>query len=122
VYLFTPPILGAIVADPHAVAAARTGIFIVAWSAIATGVGSIATAEAAGADEGTWPAAIAIGGAWLVLVPFARLFTLRWGLDGLWYAYAMAFAGVTIVQAAAAPFLLRRARDHARAGNRSISS
>lgn len=121
VYVLASPVLAAIVHDPQAFAAARTGVYAVAWSALALGVGTIVSSQAVAVDEGFWPAAIAISGVWLMLVPFARLFTLRWGLDGLWYAYAMTFVAVTLVQVSAAPFLLRRAREHAATGRRSTT-
>ena len=121
VYVFASPVLAAIVPDPQAFAAARTGVYAVAWSALALGVGTIVSSQVVASDEGFWPAAIAISGVWLMLVPFARLFTLRWGLDGLWYSYAMTFIAVTLVQASAAPILLRRARAHAAGGRRTTT-
>ncbi|HEV3152429.1 MAG TPA: MATE family efflux transporter [Candidatus Baltobacteraceae bacterium] len=107
-YVFAPAFLRAFSVDPQTLSAARAGVFTVAWSVVALGIGNFVSAEADACEEGLWPAAIAVGGVWLILVPCARAFSMRWGMDGIWDAYALAYAAIAVLQIGAAPLLLRR--------------
>lgn len=109
-YLFAHTVLGLFLRDEQTLHAAQTGLYTIGWSAFALGIANVVSAEVDSYDQGAWPALITVTGVWLVLLPCAGIFASRWGMDGIWDAYALAYAAIAVVQIGVAPFLLRRPR------------
>ena len=112
IYVLATPLLGAFLVDPQVLQTAKSGLFIVAWSAFALGLANVVCGELDAHGLNVWPMIVSITGVWLILVPCAVVFTSHVGLDGIWDAYSLAYAGIAITQIAAAPVLLRLRRAH----------
>lgn len=109
-YLFATPLTRAFTADPQTLAIAHDAIFAMLWSVPVLGIGAAVSGLMDAAGERFWPAAIAIGGVWLVLVPCAHAFSSHAGAIGVWQAYPVAYAIVAFVQVGAALVLQKKRR------------
>lgn len=98
-YLLAKPILSLFLTDPKVVHMARELAFIVLWSMIVFGAGSILSAVMRSSGV-VWPpmliSALAILG---VEVPLAWVLSGMVGLDGVWIAYPAAFVVMAAGQA-----------------------
>ena len=112
VYVLAGPLLGIFLVDPQVLQTAKSGLFIVAWSAFALGLANVVCGELDAHGLNVWPMTASVAGVWLILVPCAVIFTAHVGIDGIWDAYSLAYAGIAITQIAAAPLLLRLRRAH----------
>lgn len=109
-YVFAAPVTRAFTADRQTLAIAHDAIFAMLWSVPVLGIGAAVSGLMDAAGERFWPAAIAIAGVWLILVPCAHAFSAHAGAIGVWQAYPVAYATVAFVQVAAALVLQKKRR------------
>jgi Na+-driven multidrug efflux pump len=112
VYVFATRILGAFLADPQTLQVATSGLLIIAWSAFALGIANVVCGELDAYGQSIWPALTTVAGVWLILVPCAAILAGRFGIEGVWDAYPIAYAFIAIAQIASVPVLLRLRRTH----------
>ena len=73
-------------------------LFIVLWSILFFGASAIFASIMRASGTVTMPMIINIIAIIAIEVPCAYLFSEWWGLQGIWYAYALAFVSLCIMQ------------------------
>ena len=97
-YLFTKYLMALFITDPNVVALGQQLLFIVLWSILFFGASSIFASIMRASGTVTVPMIINIFAIIAIEVPCAYLFSQWWGLQGIWYAYALAFVCLCILQ------------------------
>ena len=97
-YLFSKYLMALFITDPNVVALGQQLLFIVLWSILFFGASSIFASIMRASGTVTVPMIINIFAIIAIEVPCAYLFSLWWGLQGIWYAYALAFVSLCIMQ------------------------
>jgi len=113
VYLFSSQIVGWFVNVPGTAATAQRLIEISLWSYLVFGLSQVLQGIMRGSGTVLWPTAISICAIWALEVPVAYFLSRRIGLDGVWMAYPIAFAGGFVLQAAYYLMIWRK-HGHAR--------
>ncbi|MFP6841885.1 MAG: MATE family efflux transporter [Acinetobacter sp.] len=97
-YLFSKYLMALFITDPQVVVLGQQLLFIVLWSILFFGASAIFASIMRASDTVTVPMIINIVAILFIEVPFAYLFSEWWGLKGIWYAYALAFVSLCILQ------------------------
>ena len=97
-YLFSKYLMALFITDPEVVALGQQLLFIVLWSIIFFGASSIFASIMRASGTVTVPMLINIVVILANEVPCAYLFSQWWGLKGVWYAYALAFVCLCVLQ------------------------
>ena len=97
-YLFSKYLMALFITDPEVVALGQQLLFIVLWSILFFGASSIFASIISASGTVTVPMIINIFAIIAIEVPCAYLFSQWWGLQGIWYAYALAFVCLCILQ------------------------
>ena len=90
--------VGAVTIEHSAIALGQQLLFIVLWSFLFFGASSIFASIMRASGTVTVPMLINIFAILAIEVPCAYLFSQWWGLQGIWYAYALAFVSLCILQ------------------------
>ena len=97
-YLFSKYLMALFITDPEVVALGQQLLFIVLWSIIFFGASAIFASIMRASGTVTVPMLINIFAILAIEVPCAYLFSQNFGLKGIWYAYALAFVCLCILQ------------------------
>ncbi|MGB9190159.1 MULTISPECIES: MATE family efflux transporter [unclassified Acinetobacter] len=97
-YLFSKYLMTLFITDPTVVVLGQQLLFIVLWSILFFGASAIFASIMRASGTVTLPMLINIAAILLIEVPCAYLFSYWWGLQGIWYAYALAFVILCIMQ------------------------
>lgn len=97
-YLFSKYLMALFITDPHVVEMGQELLFIVLWSILFFGASAIFASIMRSSGTVTVPMIINIFAILCIEVPCAYLFSQWWGLQGIWYAYALAFVSLAILQ------------------------
>lgn len=97
-YLFSKYLMALFITDPQVVVLGQQLLFIVLWSILFFGASAIFASIMRASGTVTVPMIINIVAILFIEVPFAYLFSEWWGLKGIWYAYALAFVTLCILQ------------------------
>ncbi|NNH27531.1 MATE family efflux transporter [Acinetobacter terrestris] len=97
-YLFSKYLMALFITDPTVVILGQQLLFIVLWSIIFFGASAIFASIMRASGTVTIPMLINIAAIIGIEVPCAYLFSQWWGLQGIWYAYALAFVCLCILQ------------------------
>lgn len=97
-YLFSKYLMALFITDPAVVVLGQQLLFIVLWSIIFFGASAIFASIMRASGTVTVPMIINIVAIIFIELPCAYLFSDWWGLKGIWYAYALAFVCLCIMQ------------------------
>ena len=97
-YLFSKYLMALFITDPAVVVLGQQLLFIVLWAIIFFGASAIFASIMRASGTVTVPMLINIIAILLIELPCAYLFSDWWGLEGIWYAYALAFFCLCIMQ------------------------
>lgn len=96
-YLFSWDILGWFITSSATLGIAHGLLMITLWSYLLFGNSAVLSGIMRSSGTVFWPTLIGIGAIWGVEVPSAYLLMQRFGLDGVWMGYPIAFAvGLTL--------------------------
>lgn len=98
-YLFSKYLMALFITDSSVIELGQNLLFIVLWSILFFGAGSIFASIMRASGTVTAPMLINVLAILLIEVPAAYLFSDWWGLKGIWYAYALAFVSLCLLQA-----------------------
>lgn len=91
-------IVAAFLNEPEVIALARRLLFIVAWSSLMFGAGTIFSGVMRASGTVLVPMLIAIGCILLVELPVAVMLSRWTGLEGIWWGYVCNFAMLMVLQ------------------------
>ncbi len=91
-YIFAWNILGWFMTERHALDIAHSLLMITLWSYLLFGNSAVLGGIMRSSGTVVWPTAISIFSIWGVEVPAAYLLMHRFGIDGVWMGYPIAFA------------------------------
>ncbi|MGE8655040.1 MATE family efflux transporter [Acinetobacter gandensis] len=97
-YLFSKYLMALFITDPNVVLLGQELLFIVLWSILFFGASAIFASIMRASGTVTVPMIINIMAILCIEVPCAYLFSEWWGLQGIWYAYALAFVSLCLLQ------------------------
>ena len=97
-YLFSKYLMALFITDHAVVELGQQLLFIVLWSILFFGASAIFASIMRASGTVTMPMVINIVAIIAIEVPCAYLFSEWWGLQGIWYAYALAFVSLCILQ------------------------
>ncbi len=96
-YIFAWEILGWFITAPRPLDIAHSLLMITLWGYLLFGNNSVLSGVMRSSGTVFWPTAIGIFAIWGVEVPAAYLLMHRFGIDGIWMGYPIAFAvGLTL--------------------------
>ncbi|MBV8489332.1 MAG: MATE family efflux transporter [Candidatus Eremiobacteraeota bacterium] len=97
-YAFAWNILGWFIVDEQTLRIAHELLAITLWSYAIFGNTAVLSGIMRGSGDVVWPTAIWIISIWGIEVPAAYLLMHRFGLDGVWMGYPIAFLGGLLLQ------------------------
>lgn len=97
-YLFSKYLMALFITDPKVIVLGQQLLFIVLWSILFFGASAIFASIMRSSGTVTVPMLINIFAILCIEVPAAYLFSQWGGLEGIWYAYALAFVSLCILQ------------------------
>lgn len=97
-YLFSKYLMNLFITDPSVVVLGQQLLFIVLWSILCFGASAIFAAIMRASGTVNMPMAINIFAIIGIEIPGAYFFSQWWGLQGIWYAYALAFVCLCLMQ------------------------
>lgn len=97
-YLFSKYLMALFITEPDVMALGQNLLFIVLWSYLFFGAAAIFAAIMRSSGTVTVPMLINIVAIVLIELPGAYSFSQIWGLTGIWYAYALAFFMLCVMQ------------------------
>lgn len=97
-YLFSKYLMALFITDHAVVELGQQLLFIVLWSILFFGASAIFASIMRASGTVTMPMVINIVAIIAIEVPCAYMFSEWWGLQGIWYAYALAFVSLCIMQ------------------------
>lgn len=97
-YLFSKYLMALFITDHAVVELGQQLLFIVLWSILFFGASAIFASIMRASGTVTVPMIINIVAIIAIEVPCAYLFSEWWGLQGIWYAYALAFVCLCVMQ------------------------
>jgi putative MATE family efflux protein len=97
-YAFSWPLLGMFLTNEHTLRIAHELLMITLWGYLIFGNNAVLSAIMRSSGTVFWPTVLSIISIWGVEVPAAYLLMQRFGLDGVWIAYPIAFAANLIFQ------------------------
>ncbi|WOE30935.1 MULTISPECIES: MATE family efflux transporter [unclassified Acinetobacter] len=98
-YLFSKYLMALFITDPAVVQLGQQLLFIVLWSIIFFGASAIFASIMRASGTVNIPMLINIFAIIGIEIPSAYFFSEWWGLQGIWYGYALAFVSLCIMQA-----------------------
>lgn len=107
-YVFSKHLMALFITDPSVVELGQELLHIVLWSILLFGAGSIFAGIMRASGTVLLPMLINVGCIVLIELPFAILFSHWYGLKGIWFAYALAFTMMCILQAAFYQFVWKK--------------
>lgn len=107
-YLFSKYLMALFITDPNVVKLGQELLFIVLWSILFFGASAIFASIMRSSGTVTVPMVINILAIVVIEVPAAYLFSEWWGLQGIWYAYALAFVSLCLMQGAYYQFVWKK--------------
>lgn len=107
-YAFSWALLGWFIVDPPTLAIAHRLLMITLWSYAIFGNNSVLSGIMRGSGDVIWPTAIGIFAIWGVEVPAAYVLMQRFGLDGVWMGYPIAFCAGLALQFSYYEFVWKR--------------
>lgn len=110
VYLGADLVIGLFIADPEIVALSRRLLYVVAWSSLLFGAGSILAGVMRASGTVLVPMALSILAIVAVELPVAVWLSARIGLSGIWWGIAASFAAMLVMQALYYGFVWRKKR------------
>ena len=99
-YLFSRSILGLFITDAAVVELAQTLLHIMLWSSIIMGMSMVLSGIMRASGTVLVPTVITVAAIALVQVPVAWVLNNRYGLNGIWAAYPVAFLAMLAMQTA----------------------
>lgn len=97
-YLFSKYLMALFITDPAVVVLGQQLLFIVLWAILFFGASAIFASIMRASGTVTVPMIINIIAIIAIELPAAYLFSDWWGLEGIWYAYALAFVCLCVMQ------------------------
>lgn len=97
-YLFSKYLMALFITDPAVVELGQQLLFIVLWSILFFGASAIFASIMRASGTVNVPTVINILAIVVIEVPCAYLFSQWWGLQGIWYAYALTFVCLCLMQ------------------------
>lgn len=97
-YLFSKYLMALFITDPSVVVLGQQLLFIVLWSILFFGASAIFASIMRASGTVTVPMIINIVAIIAIELPCAYLFSSWWGLQGIWYGYALAFVCLCFMQ------------------------
>lgn len=107
-YLFSKYLMALFITDPAVVVLGQQLLFIVLWAILFFGASAIFASIVRASGTVNVPMIINILAIVLIEVPCAYFFSQWWGLQGIWYAYALAFVSLCIGQGAYYQFVWKK--------------
>jgi putative MATE family efflux protein len=107
-YLLSRQIVGLFITSTPVIEMAQGLLRIVLWSVVVMGMASVLSGIMRASGTVLVPTALSIFAIAAIEVPAAYLLDHRFGLDGIWAAYPIAFAAMLILQAAYYRFVWRK--------------
>ena len=107
-YLFSKYLMALFIIDPAVVVLGQQLLFIVLWAILFFGASAIFASIMRASGTVNVPMIINILAIVLIEVPCAYFFSQWWGLQGIWYAYALAFVSLCIGQGAYYQFVWKK--------------
>ena len=111
-YLFSKYLMALFITDPQVVVLGQKLLFIVLWAILFFGASAIFASIMRSSGTVTMPMLINIFAILCIEVPAAYLFSRWWGLEGIWYAYALAFVSMCILQGLYYQFVWKKKTIH----------
>lgn len=97
-YVGSKYLMALFITDPHVIEMGQQLLFIVLWSILFFGASAVFASIMRASGTVTTPMIINIVAILFIELPCAYLFSRWWGLQGIWYAYALAFVSLCILQ------------------------
>jgi putative MATE family efflux protein len=107
-YVFSRHLMALFITDPSVIEMGQQLLHIVLWSILLFGAGSIFAGIMRASGTVLLPMLINIGCIVLIELPCAVLFSHWYGLQGIWYAYALAFTMMCVIQACFYQFVWKK--------------
>lgn len=107
-YAFAWNILGWFITDVHTLDIAHELLMITLWSYAVFGNTAVLSGVMRGSGDVVWPTVIGIFSIWGVEVPAAYLLMHRFGIDGVWMGYPIAFLCGLLLQFCYYEFVWKR--------------
>lgn len=109
-YLLSRHILGFFITSAPVIELAQTLLHIMLWSSVIFGFGSTLSGVMRASGDVFMPTAIAIFGIAAIEVPSAYFLSARYGVEGIWMSYPIAFISILVLQAAYYRLVWRKGR------------
>ncbi|WEV49024.1 MATE family efflux transporter [Acinetobacter sp. ESL0695] len=97
-YLFSRHLMTLFITDPNVVALGQKLLFTILWAILFLGTNAVFASIMRASGTVTPPMLINIATIFIIEVPCAYLFSHFWGLQGIWFAYALSFVSLSIFQ------------------------
>jgi putative MATE family efflux protein len=107
-YAFAWFILGAFITSQHTLQIAHELLMITLWSYAIFGNSAVLSGIMRGSGDVIWPTLIGVTSIWAVEVPAAYFLMQRFGLDGIWMGYPIAFCAGLAMQFCYYEFVWKR--------------
>lgn len=107
-YLFSKYLMALFITQADVIELGQQLLFIVLWSILFFGASAIFASIMRATGTVTVPMLINIFAIVLIEVPCAYLFSHIWGLKGIWYAYALSFFCLCLLQAGYYQFVWKK--------------
>lgn len=107
-YIFSRHLMALFITDASVIELGQQLLHIVLWSILLFGAGSIFAGIMRASGTVLLPMLISVGCIVLIELPCAVLFSHWYGLKGIWFAYALAFSMMCIIQTAFYQFVWKK--------------
>lgn len=97
-YVFSRSIIGLFITDPQVLELAQTLLHIMLWSLIVFGMSMVLSGLMRASGTVLWPTLITVFCIALVQIPTAWFLSNRYGINGIWAAYPIAFVTMLALQ------------------------
>lgn len=97
-YLFSKYLMALFITDPHVVEIGQELLFIVLWAILFFGASGVFASIMRSSGTVNMPMIINIIAIVCIEIPCAYLFSAEFGLKGIWYAYALTFVVMCLLQ------------------------
>ncbi|WP_323118343.1 MATE family efflux transporter [Burkholderia alba] len=107
-YWLAPTIVGWFLADPQVAALALRLLHIVAWSVVVLGFANVLVGAMRASGAVLLPTALGIGAILCIELPAAFRLNALIGISGIWWAYALTFVAMLVLQTGCYRLIWRR--------------
>jgi putative MATE family efflux protein len=107
-YLFAWQILGWFITEQQTLGIAHALLMITLWSYLLFGNSSVLSGVMRSSGTVFWPTSITIFSIWAVEVPAAYVLMHRYGIDGVWMGYPIAYVASVVLQFAYYTFVWKK--------------